>query len=40
MNIDSKINKYTKKIQNETMITISRVAMQIHTNCGRNEDAK
>jgi hypothetical protein len=27
-----------KTRQNKTMITISRVAMQICTNCGRNED--
>jgi hypothetical protein len=40
MNIDSRINKYTKNKQNKTTIMISRVAMQIHTNCGRNKDAK
>jgi hypothetical protein len=29
-----------KTKQNKFTITISRVAMQIHTNCGRNEDTK
>jgi hypothetical protein len=29
-----------KTKQNKITITISRVAMQIHTNCGRNEDTK
>jgi hypothetical protein len=29
-----------KTKQNKTMITISRVAMQIRTDCGRNEDMK
>jgi hypothetical protein len=40
MNIDSKINKYTKNKQSKTTIMISRVKMQIRMNCGRNEDAK
>jgi len=29
-----------KTKQNKTTITISRVAMQIHTNCRRHEDTK
>ena len=29
-----------KTKQNKTTIMISQVAMQIHTNCGRNEDTK
>ena len=33
MNVDSRINKYTKNKQNKTMIMISQVAMQIPTNC-------
>jgi hypothetical protein len=32
--------KILKTKQNKTTITISRVAMQIHTNCGRYEDTK
>jgi len=40
MNVDSRINKYTKNKQNKTMIMISQVAMQIPTNCGQNEDMK
>jgi hypothetical protein len=37
MNIDSRINKYTKNKQNKTTIMISRVAMQICMNCGQNK---
>ena len=40
MNIDSRINKCIENKQNKTTIMISRVAMQIHMNCGRNEDVK
>jgi hypothetical protein len=29
-----------KTKQNKTKITILRLAMQIHTNCGRNKDTK
>ena len=37
INLDSRINKYTKNKQNKTMIMISRVVLQICTNCERNE---
>jgi len=40
MNVDSRINKYTKNKQNKTMIMISQVVMQIPTNCGQNKDMK
>jgi len=40
MNIDLRINTYIENKQNKATITISRVEMQIHSNCGRNEYAK